>query len=203
MRIIPCLVVATTLFLVNCGIPTPPAGVPGRSLQAEPNGRIFTRIHHQSGNSTFELRGGDFIETDSPFPEAPPNKIGLSGPFELPSPDNRFTALCFNLAGQHPGVIYHFSLLELPARKELSTFNLKPQFIADLAWSPGSGFIAVLEERERWGVNPLALLAAFSGHPIPHSRFLVVVLDTKGSVLASYPIPGSYKYASGGLVWAR
>jgi hypothetical protein len=95
------------------------------------------------------------------------------------------------------------SLLELPARKERSTFNLKPQFIADLAWSPDSDFIAVLEERERWGVNPFALLAAFAGHPIPHSRFLVIVLDPKGTVLASHPIPGSYKYASGGLVWAK
>lgn len=60
--------------------------------------------------------------------------------------------------------------------------------VCGLSWSPDSGSIAVLLEKERTDLSPLGLLSAASGHPIPLETFKVTLLSAHSEHELHLPI---------------
>jgi len=73
--------------------------------------------------------------------------------------------------------------------------------VQDWVVIPGSGQIAVLTSTERWGLWPPDLIAALSGHPIPHNTFYLELFKATGEpITEARCIKGTY--LSGRIEWA-
>jgi len=69
--------------------------------------------------------------------------------------------------------------------------NLKPvlvkklgekRWLSDMVWKSDSQVLLLLEEKSHFGLNPLELLSAFAGHPVPHNDIYFAYLDVKSGV---------------------
>ncbi|GLI39317.1 hypothetical protein GHYDROH2_28180 [Geobacter hydrogenophilus] len=117
------------------------------------------------------------------------------------SPDFHWVALS---VGNPDSVINHkhkeISLVSTSDFKEKKRIKLiKGRYVGDLAWRSDSSKLLVLEKTERVGLNPLELLSAFAGHPVPHNSFYLAIFDAiRGEFSeATSPFAEDIEYASG------
>ena len=77
--------------------------------------------------------------------------------------------------------------------------------IEGFGWAPNSHSIAILNHAEHYGkINPLELLAAGSGHPVPHDTFYLDILDTRTGTVTEYLIRKNIGDASGRILsWSK
>lgn len=50
-------------------------------------------------------------------------------------------------------------------------------FVLDVAWSPSSRYLVIVETEERYSKSPLALLSGMAGHPLPLETLYLVTID--------------------------
>lgn len=100
----------------------------------------------------------------------------------LPSPDSRYTALCFQRTAEKPTrfstQIFNndFEVVDAASQRKALTERLPDdRSIAGMFWSPDSRALAVLSTSRRTGLGLLDLLSAVTGHPVPE---LTIYLDT-------------------------
>jgi hypothetical protein len=111
---------------------------------------------------------------------------------EAISPDGSFVATCEDfltkVAGGE-GRSRAFVNTDRSTKKEL--FRWAPseyRSICGFAWAPDSKSVAVLNESEHYGKNPLELFWGLSGHPIPHNTVFVELFVTDGWKPTEYVI---------------
>ncbi len=115
------------------------------------------------------------------------------------SPDQRWVALS---VGDPDNQITkkEISLISASDLREIFRIRLtKPRYVGDLAWRVDSKRLFVLELTDRVGLNPLELISAFAGHPVPHYSFYLGIIDSDlgGISEANNPFAEDIEYASG------
>lgn len=115
------------------------------------------------------------------------------------SPDQRWVALS---VGDPDNQLTEkvISLVNASDLREKIRIRLtKPRYIGDMAWKADSKRLFVLEETERVGLNPLELISAFAGHPVPHYNFYIGIIDPVLEDISEAPRPFAedIEYASG------
>lgn len=117
------------------------------------------------------------------------------------SPDLHWVALSVGnpdsvINGKHVEI----SLVNTLDLKEKIRIKLrKDRYIGDLAWRPDSTRLFVLEKTDRVGLNPLELISAFAGHPVPHYNFYIGIIDLALGDISEVtsPFTEDIEYASG------
>jgi hypothetical protein len=111
---------------------------------------------------------------------------------KLESPNGKFAARC---EGPMPGIPRDDQtdsiVVEDEQGKEIFRQGVDYTLrVIGYAWSPDSRSIAVAESSEHWGLNPLDLLGALSGHPTPIYTFYVrpYRIDGSATLGASPPV---------------
>jgi hypothetical protein len=97
------------------------------------------------------------------------------------SPDGKLQALCS--AGEDD----QLSVTDRTGAV-LCTWNPGKRRIRGFAWAPTSSSVAILDNSSRFGMGPLELLAALSGHPVPHDTIFLDFLDVKTGKATEYLI---------------
>ena len=71
--------------------------------------------------------------------------------------------------------------------------------LSDLVWKPDSQVLLILEEKSHFGLNPLELLSAFAGHPVPHNDIYFAYLDVKSGAFIENekPFMKNIRYGEG------
>lgn len=64
----------------------------------------------------------------------------------------------------------------------------KERGIRGFAWAPNSPSIAILNVSTYVGKMPMELLAALSGHPVPHDTVFLDILDVRTGQVTEYTI---------------
>lgn len=64
----------------------------------------------------------------------------------------------------------------------------KERLIRGFAWAPNSRSIAILNVSSYFGKMPMELLAALSGHPVPHDTVFLDILDVRTGQVTEYTI---------------
>jgi hypothetical protein len=72
-------------------------------------------------------------------------------------------------------------------------------------WAPNSHSIAILNDSEHYGkINPLELLSAGSGHPVPHNTVYLDIIDIRTGSVTEYLIQKNIRYAFGRILsWSK
>jgi hypothetical protein len=111
---------------------------------------------------------------------------------EAMSPDGRFVATCeSSLAKVAGGEGRNRALVITDRSTKKELFRWAPSEYRDIggfAWAPDSKSIAVLNESEHYGKNPLELFLGLSGHPVPHNTVFVELFITDGWKPTEYVI---------------
>ena len=135
---------------------------------------------------TKELSFADYTREDMPrtFQE-PAGAIGAcAGNPNLVaiSPNGTFSARCRTAS--------HSDQLEIDSVGVggLREWKPKERGIRGFAWAPNSRSIAILNVSSYIGMKPLELLAAFSGHPVPHDTVFLEVLDVQTAQATEFTI---------------
>lgn len=71
---------------------------------------------------------------------------------------------------------------------KLREWRPKDRGIRGFAWSPNSRSVAVLNVSSYIGKRPLELLAAFSGHPVPHDKVFLDIFDVQTGQVSEFTI---------------
>ena len=79
----------------------------------------------------------------------------------------------------------------------------KERGIRGFAWSPNSHSVAILNVSSYYGKNPLELIAAFSGHPVPHDKVLLDIVDVRTGVATEYLIRNNVIFFYEDLNWSK
>ncbi len=78
-------------------------------------------------------------------------------------------------------------------------------YVADIAWSSDSNYVALLTYTGRYGLSPVDLIALIIGHPTFVSTFYVEVYDLSGNLIYYKNLKGNFKefkgHSKGRLVW--
>jgi hypothetical protein len=104
---------------------------------------------------------------------------------EAMSPDGSFVATCEGSLNSPKA----FVITNRSTKKEL--LRWAPSEYRDIrgfAWAPDSKSVAVLNESENYGKNPLEILSGLSGHPVPHNNVFVELFVTDGWKHTEYVI---------------
>lgn len=64
----------------------------------------------------------------------------------------------------------------------------KDRGIRGFAWAPNSGSVAILSVSSYIGKRPQELLAALSGHPVPHDTVFLDVFNVRTGQVTEYTI---------------
>jgi len=70
-----------------------------------------------------------------------------------------------------------------------------------VAWDPLSRAVVVLSHSERYGLNPLALLAATAGHPIPYANLTLSVVEPNGATRCTIHPARGLMHGGGYVRW--
>jgi hypothetical protein len=103
---------------------------------------------------------------------------------EATSPDGSVVASCEGSLNRRA-----FVVTDRYTKKELLRWApTEYRDIRGFAWAPDSKSVAVLNENEYYGKNPLELLSGLSGHPVPHNTVFVELFITDGWKHTEYVI---------------
>jgi hypothetical protein len=100
---------------------------------------------------------------------------------EVASPNGELQASCSNSG---------YDQLSVTGRSGAVLYTWDPgrRLIRGFAWAPNSKSVAILNTSSRFGMGPLELLAAFSGHRVPHDTIFLDFLDVKAGKTTEYLI---------------
>jgi hypothetical protein len=103
------------------------------------------------------------------------------------SPDNQAVARCdISMPAENRD-----KLLIIDAKTERQIYEWAPEEwrgIRGFAWAPNSGSLAILNDSSYYGKNPIELLSALSGHPVPHDTIFLDVVGIKTGKLTEYRV---------------
>jgi hypothetical protein len=106
---------------------------------------------------------------------------------EATSPTGRLLARCENPGGGFAAD----ELVVVDPENQREVHRWKPaswRGIRGFAWAPNAGSVAILSNSSSWGKAPLELIAALSGHPVPHDTIYLAFLNIKTGTVTEYVI---------------
>ncbi len=106
------------------------------------------------------------------------------------SPDGRFIARCTGHSF-HDEVI---SVTNANSLLEAFRWDRKDRSVTGFAWAPDSRSVAILNQSEHYGKDPIGLLAGLSGHPIPHGSVFLNVIDVESGKSREFLIRANVLY---------
>lgn len=145
-----------------------------RQYEVQPTAGSVRRVKEE----TFS----DYLNRDLPrfFLEPTGSLSRCSSDNRASSPDGKYVAYC---AGGDGGLSVH-------DQTGVGNSHLwKPRGwrgIRGFGWAPNSGSVAILNVSSYVGKTPLELLAAFSGHPVPHDTIFLDILDVRTGTTTEY-----------------
>jgi hypothetical protein len=74
---------------------------------------------------------------------------------------------------------------------KLNEWTPSERGIRGFAWSPNSRSVAILNVSSYIGKKPLELLAAFSGHPVPHDKVYLDFFDVQTGQVTEFTVRGN------------
>jgi hypothetical protein len=189
--------IAGLLVLTTCGgspdksprrFPTNPAFTGKITVVvSEPRTESFVTFTYECDldAGTVTLKGMHESSNNAGIPLGPfaTGHVGCYRSPKLESPDGKFAARC---EGPMPGVPrdHQADSIVVEGKQGKEVFRQEVDYtlrVIGYAWSPDSRSIAAAESSERWGLNPLDLLGALSGHPTPIYAFYVRPYRIDGS----------------------
>lgn len=121
--------------------------------------------------------------------QQPAGKVDCSENPRAASLDGRLIASCAGRLGGNWNVPDEFFVVDAASSREV--FHWKPtnwRRVGGFAWSPNSGSVAFLNRSSYYGKSPLELVAALSGHPVPHDTVYLDVVDVSTGKVTEYLI---------------
>lgn len=103
------------------------------------------------------------------------------------STDRKFFAWCDSAVPERGGD----KLLIVDAMTKLQMYEWGPKQwrkISGFAWAPNSDSLAILNISSYYGKNPIELLSALSGHPVPHDTIFLDIVGIKTGRVAEYRV---------------
>lgn len=164
--------------------------VPDATLSALP-GTLRITVNEGGRMQSFALAGGRM----TPAPQA----CAWAAEPEAVAPDGTLQAVASPRRETHLQTPYDVFILRGDSRRLI--LRKHDDFIASLAWSPDSRYLAVLAVRERIGKSPLALLAALAGHPVQHQAFRAEIYTRDGQLVATTPYVRGFTGALARVCW--
>ena len=124
----------------------------------------------------------DYSHEDMPrtFQE-PAGAIGAcegSSNLTATSPDGTYSARCTSANSA--------DALQVNSGARVAEWKTHGRGIRGFAWAPNSNSIAILNVSSYYGKSPLELLAALSGHPVPHDKVLLDIFDVQTGQTTEY-----------------
>jgi WD40 repeat protein len=118
------------------------------------------------------------------------------------SPDGKFLAVSASKKTTWFGSSTALAVFSAETNKlVLLTEGDSARYIASLAWSPDSTFVAMLRISFRSGKMPMEILSSMAGHPINYSTYYLEIVDLTGKVIASSKLVSDLRLSSDEIVW--
>jgi hypothetical protein len=122
----------------------------------------------------------------------------LSTPYAI-SPDRKKL-----VAGLGPEFNFseRIAFLNLSTSKVIGIVDFH-EAINAVAWDPLSQAVVVLSHSETYGLNPLALLAATAGHPVPYANLTLRIVEPNGATQCTIHPARGLAFGRGYVRWDK
>ena len=145
-------------------------------------------------------KGRQYIQFADQVPKGLPMLQGFRyyGPYRL-SPDKSlmFLSLSSEKEEYYPK---HFVIIRME-NKEVLYQGRTDNDIEDVAWSPDSSMVLVLEESSRRSLSITGILRILMAHPSQVSTYSLSVYDRKGTLLVSTKVASGFVDGAGRVSW--